>query len=121
MGMSGPMDANEALTLARLRQWICERTAMRNGKTAHYRDTGRPGKRASTNRWDAAYVRVIDFEKALSELSFQDQIMLIMCCAEGYKQHDAAAALKVSLRTIGYQLPIARRKLTEILDRRNLL
>jgi DNA-directed RNA polymerase specialized sigma24 family protein len=77
-------------------------------------------KRRETDA-DARNVRVIDFEKALATLDTAHQLALILTY-RGRAGHAAtAAALGCSIRTLAYMLPAARRRLADILDRRDLL
>ena len=52
-------------TLARIRieQWQHERTALNCGRVRNYKAPGRPPANGNTNRYDAALVRCIDFER----------------------------------------------------------
>lgn len=95
------------------------RTANHHGKTTIYRRSGW-NQRNNTN-FNANLVRVIDFERALSQLDEEEQIALIHRYRDRESDPKIAAAIGCSVRKVGYLLPAARRKLTEILDRQDLL
>jgi DNA-directed RNA polymerase specialized sigma24 family protein len=70
---------------------------------------------------DARNVRVIDFEKALATLDTAHQLVLLLTYRDRQGHAATAAALGCSVRTVAYILPAARRRLADVLDRRDLL
>lgn len=117
--MKTQLPPDQALAVARLKQWAVLRLATRHGKTTCYRNQGWAQRNAAN--FDARQVRVLDFERALSELSNEEQIALVHFYRdrEGYPQ--IAAAARCSVRKLSYLIPSARVKLTAALDRLDLL
>jgi DNA-directed RNA polymerase specialized sigma24 family protein len=115
------MSPTEVLAIARLRQWGSERTALKAGRIANYRNPGRPQAKNPTNRFDAAIVRVIDFERAIAGLTTEQQIALILTYRDKQGQHQVAAAVGCSVRKLDYLIPAARKELADRLDRLELL
>lgn len=103
----------------RLRQWAFERAKLRNGDTTHLTRSGWRERRQ--RQCDARNVRVIDFERALSRLTHEDQQALVLAYSDKARNEDIAAVLGCSPRKVTYLLPEARRRLTDILDRLDLL
>ena len=115
----GPMRPDEALAIARLRQWAYDRVHTTTGRTASYeRDRLHTRKLCG---FDAAIVRVIDFDRALATLDADEQAALILTYRDRQKAEHVAQALACSTRKLGYMLPTARQKLATELDRLNLL
>jgi DNA-directed RNA polymerase specialized sigma24 family protein len=113
------MTTFEALAVAHLRKWAFERLRCQNGKV---RNPAAVGWTQRDNRTaDAALVRVIDFERALSELSQEEAVALIARYRD--RQPDAVTAISLgcSVRKVSYLVPEARRKLAASLDRRCIL
>ncbi len=104
--MSG-IPSDQVLAILRLRQWAVESKALKCGR----RETDA----------DARNVRVIDFEKALATLDTTHQLALLMTYRDRAGHAATAAALGCSIRTLAYMLPAARRRLADVLDRRDLL
>jgi DNA-directed RNA polymerase specialized sigma24 family protein len=115
------MSTNEVLAVARLRQWACDRSALTNGRALVVASPGRPGRNNNLNRFDAALVRVIDFDKALGTLDQDERAALVLRYRDRESEGRIATALRCSVRKVGYLLPIARRHLAAELERRNLL
>lgn len=113
------MEAIEAIAIARLRQWNADRQATRHGKGTTYKHRGWQERRAG--QYDAAQVRVIDFERAMQGLDEEEQIALVSRYVEGQRDTDTARLIQCSTRKVSYLIPCARRKLTAILDRLDLL
>jgi hypothetical protein len=63
--------------------------------------------------------RMIDFEQALATLDTAHQLALILTYRD--RQGHAATAAGCIVRTLAYMLPAARRRLADVLDRRDLL
>jgi DNA-directed RNA polymerase specialized sigma24 family protein len=116
------MNTTEALALARLRQWSAERQALKNGKIHNYlRQPGRPTDTANTNRYDAALVRCIDFEREFGKLPTDTQTLLLMAYREKQPQVTIAQITCWSPRAISYKLPAALADLARLLDKADLL
>lgn len=113
------LKTDEALTIARLRQWAALRTGLRAGRTASYRSAGYARRSSSMN--DAAQVRVIDFERALDMLPDDAKIALILRYRDREPDAEICRAIRCSARKVGYLIPDARRKLATILDQLHLL
>ena len=107
------------MAIMRLKQWAFERTALRQGNTARL---SRAGWRERRQREaDSRNVRVLDFERALSHLDPMHQQILLLTYRDGIRHREAANMLGMSERNVYYLLPAARRRLTDILDRLDLL
>jgi len=115
------MGTDEVLTIGRLRQWAAERCALKNGKTLSYKNVGRPQASGCTNRYDAALVRVIDFERALETLPIDERLVLILTYRDKQDMPRIAVAIGCSMRKLDYLLPKARKHLAAELERQNLL
>jgi DNA-directed RNA polymerase specialized sigma24 family protein len=111
------------MTLARIRiqHWTQERTAIRCGKVKNYTAPGRPPANPNTNRYDAALVRVIDFEREFAKLPGDMQTILLLAYRERQPQTVIAQVARCSVRTLAYRLPVALRALAALLDRANML
>jgi len=114
-----PMQITEALAVARLRQWASFRCTNLQGKTGRLNVQG--WQRRDERSFDAALVRVIDFERALSALDEDEQIALVLRYRDKQEAIQIAVGLQCSVRRVSYLIPIARRHLAENLDRLNLL
>jgi DNA-directed RNA polymerase specialized sigma24 family protein len=110
---------DEVLAIARLRQWRADRSIMRSGKTVTLQREGYTPR--SSARFDARQVRVIDFERALSMLTKDEQTILLMSYGDRQDQPDTAEILGCSTRKVSYTLPPARKRLASILDKLDLL
>jgi len=119
--MIGPMTNPEILAVARLRQWASDRSALTNGRALVVASPGRPGRNNNQNRFDAALVRVIDFDRAIASLDPDEQAALVLRYRDREGERNIAIALRCSTRKVAYLLPIARRHLASELERRNLL
>jgi DNA-directed RNA polymerase specialized sigma24 family protein len=113
------MTVSEALAVARLRQWAVSRCSNQNGKIR--RPNAQGWKRRDERSFDAALVRVIDFERALSALAEDEQIALVLRYRDKQEATQIAVGLQCSVRRVSYLIPMARRHLADILDRLNLL
>lgn len=107
------------MAIIRLKQWAYERTSLRQGNTARLKRSGWRERRLREN--DSRQVRVLDFERALSQLDPAEQQILVLTYRDKLRYEDIAKVLGCSVRKINYLLPTARRKLTDILDRLDLL
>ena len=103
----------------RLRQWAFERTALRHCNTTRLKRSGWRERRLSEA--DSRQVRVLDFERAFSRLDPLHQQALVLAYRDNLPYRDAAHVLAISERNLYYLLPAARRRLTDILDRLDLL
>jgi RNA polymerase sigma factor (sigma-70 family) len=116
-----PMSAlviDEVLTIARLRMWAADRRRMTSGKVQNYKSRGWTERRSSEA--DAAIVRTIDFEKALSGLTEREQAAVVMRYVHRQSDEKTATVIGCSLRTVSTLVPQARRKLAEILAKADL-
>jgi DNA-directed RNA polymerase specialized sigma24 family protein len=116
--MSG-IPSDQVLAILRLRQWAVDRNALKCGRTTRMTHAGWRERRQSEA--DARNVRVIDFEKALATLDPAHQLALLLTYRDRQGHAATAAALGCSVRTVYYLLPAARRRLADVLDRRDLL
>jgi DNA-directed RNA polymerase specialized sigma24 family protein len=107
------------MAVMRLKQWAFERVQLRHGRAARIEHTGWRERRMSEA--DSRNVRVLDFERALSQLDPAHQQILILTYRDGVRHAQAAHMLGMSERNLYYLLPAARRRLTDILDRLDLL
>lgn len=115
------MTTAEALAVARLRQWAAERCALKGGRVFSYRNAGCPQPTPQTNRFDAALVRILDFDRALASLPADEQTVLVLAYRDKQDQQRIAAALGCSTRKLAYLIPAARQHLANVLDRLDLL
>ena len=116
--MSG-IPSDQVLAILRLRQWAVDRNALKCGRTTRMTHAGWRERRETDA--DARNVRVIDFEKALATLDTAHQLALLLTYRDRAGHAATAAALGCSVRTVAYILPAARRRLADVLDRRDLL
>jgi len=105
----------------RIEQWNHERCNLRNGKAREYKNPGRPNAKSNTNRFDAALVRCIDFEREFSKLTGDQQTILLLAYREHQPHRVIAQIARCSERTISNRIPQALAALAAILDRANLL
>jgi DNA-directed RNA polymerase specialized sigma24 family protein len=110
---------DESLTVAHLRRWARDRQSLKAGRTGSYKSEG--WKQRKATQFDAAVVHAIDFERALNELTAQQHVALVLCYRDGLDQHLIAQSLACSVRKVGYLIPEARHRLTQILHRLDLL
>ncbi len=115
----GTMSPDEALALARLRQWSYDRLQLAHARTCDYRRTG--WKQRNDRTFDARLVRVIDFGRALGTLEAEEQAALVLTYRDRQNTLEISRALHCSQRKISYLVPLARKKLAAQLDRLNLL
>lgn len=109
----------EVLAIGQIKQWAMDRAALRGGKTASYKYAGK--QTTNSTRHDARLVRCIDFERALSRLTEEEQAVLLSTYRTGNLHHDTAAVLGCSTRKVCYLLPSARKHLANVLDSLDLL
>ena len=107
------------MAIMRLRQWAFERTAIRQGNTVRLKRSGWRERRLRET--DSRQVRVLDFKRAMSHLDPLHQQILVLTYGDGIRHRDAVRILGMSERNIYYLLPAARRRLTDVLDRLDLL
>jgi DNA-directed RNA polymerase specialized sigma24 family protein len=117
--MIGPMSPDEALAVARLRQWCYDRLQLSNARTCDYQRNGWQERDCRT--FDARLVRVIDFGRALGKLDGEEQTALVWRYRDRVPESAIAEAMQCSIRKLSYLIPSARRKLARELDRLNLL
>lgn len=113
------MPPDECLAIARLRQWAAAKVKQANGKATNYKRQGWQQRRETEA--DAAIVRVIDFERAMSGLSEEHQAALVLKYRDGESEAAVAVALGCSVRKLYYVMPAARRSLAAALEGLNLL
>lgn len=113
------MTPDEVLAVCRLRQWAADRTALRDAKTTDYQRTGWRERR--TRQVDARLVRVIDFERALTRLTQEQQTILLLTYREHRDRAEVSTLAGISPRSLTDKLPAARQALARTLDLLNLL
>jgi DNA-directed RNA polymerase specialized sigma24 family protein len=111
------------MTLARVRleHWQHERTSLRCGRVKNYSAPGRAIANPSTNRFDAALVRCLDFEREFSKLDTDAQTILLLAFREHQPHRVIARIASCSERAVGYKIPAALAQLARLLDRASLL
>lgn len=82
---------------------------------------GRPPVHANTNRYDAALVRVIDFEREFGKLPADSQTLLLMAYREKQPLRIIAQITGWSKRVLDYKIPAALLDLARLLDKADLL
>ena len=114
---------NLEMTLARVRleHWQHERTSLRCGRVKNYSAPGRAIANPSTNRFDAALVRCLDFEREFSKLDTDAQTILLLAFREHQPHRVIARIASCSERAVGYKIPAALAQLARLLDRASLL
>jgi hypothetical protein len=115
-----PASAVGQLARIRLEHWSAERSAIRNGKTTNFKSQGRPPHKPNTNRFDAALVRCIDFEREFSKLTADEQTMLLVQT----RMPESRVICQVthySEKALAYKIPATLAKLAAILDRASML
>ena len=110
---------DENLAILRIRQWTTDRAALHSAKVTEYNRHGWTERRARDA--DARLVRVIDFERALGQLTDEHQSLLMLTYRERQPWDTVARLTGCSVRAVAYKLPAARKALAAILDRLDLL
>jgi DNA-directed RNA polymerase specialized sigma24 family protein len=110
---------DENLAILRIRQWTADRAALHTAKVTQYERHGWRERRARDA--DARLVRVIDFERALGQLSDEHQCLLMLQYRERHSFETIARLTSMSVRAVCYKLPAARKALASTLDRLDLL
>ncbi len=113
------MQPLEVLAALHIRQWIRDRSALRNGRTTDYRRLGFVKRRERDA--DARIVRVLDFERVLAMLPAKETAALLLAYGDHATRRDIAHALNCCDRSAYNVLTTARRHLADILDRLDLL
>jgi hypothetical protein len=116
-----PQAFDQTLARIRLEHWQQERTALRCGRVRNYTAPGRQPVHASTNRFDAALVRCIDFEREFSKLDTDAQTILLLAFREHQPQRVIAQIARCSERAVSYKIPAALAQLARLLDRASML
>jgi DNA-directed RNA polymerase specialized sigma24 family protein len=111
--------SDQVMAIMRLKQWAFDRAQLRHGRTARHEFSG--WKERRQREADSRNVRVVDFERALSQLDPMHQQILLLTYRDGIRHAHAANLLGVSERLVYYLLPAARRRLADTLDRLDLL
>jgi len=114
-----PIATDEVLAITRLRQWSVDRLALRASRTTDYQRQGYRPRDART--FDARLVRVLDFERALAQLTQDEQALLVLIYRERQNFEVVSKVLSCSVRKLSYTLPPARKHLARILDRMDIL
>ena len=113
------MTPTEVLAVVALRQWLRDRSSIRNGTVTNYKREGYRQRRLRDA--DAVIVRAIDFERALSTLPAPQQAALLITYRIGASRPDIARALACSNRTANSLLDAARARLARTLERLDLI
>ncbi len=113
------MQPLEILAIVALRQWMRDRSALRNGRATNYRRAGYRERRQRDA--DAAIVRALDFERALGTLPAPQQAALLITYRLGATRPEIARALACSTRTADTLVVAARRRLANTLERLDLI
>jgi DNA-directed RNA polymerase specialized sigma24 family protein len=113
------MTTAEALAVARLRQWCCDRLQLASARTCDYRRVG--WQQRQDRQFDSRLVRVIDFGRVLASLDADEQTALVLAYRDRERFPAIAQMLHCSVRKVAYLIPAARRKLAAALDKLNLL
>jgi DNA-directed RNA polymerase specialized sigma24 family protein len=116
-----PASAVGQLARIRLEHWSAERSAIRNGKTTNFKSPGRPPHTPNTNRFDAALVRCIDFEREFSKLTGDEQTILLLGFREHQPHRVIAQIARRSERAVSYKIPAGLAQLARLLDRASML
>ena len=115
------MTPTEVLAVVALRQWLRDRSSIRNGTVTNYKREGYRQRRLRDA--DAVIVRAIDFERALSTLPAPQQAALLITYRDRslYVIMPRARALACSNRTAHSLLVVARARLARTLERLDLI
>ena len=111
--------ATQILARLAIQQWANDRAAVRVGKVARYGSIGWRERRLCDA--DARIVRSLDFERQLSTLQENEQMILVLAYRDRQPQAVIAQTLNCSPRAIAYQLPKALDHLANALDRAGIL
>jgi DNA-directed RNA polymerase specialized sigma24 family protein len=115
--MAIPID--EVLTIHALRLWRMDKTKLASGAIGQYKTHGWQERRQTMH--DARLTRVIDLERAMSQLSEEDKQALILAYADDQPHATIAAFFGVCNRTVYARLILARRRLADVLGRLGLI
>jgi DNA-directed RNA polymerase specialized sigma24 family protein len=116
-----PRSTDCTLASIRIEQWQHERTALRCGRVRNYTAPGRQPVHASTNRYDAALVRCLDFEREFGKLDTDSQTILLLAFREHQPHRVIAQIARCSERAVSYKIPAALAQLARLLDRASML
>ena len=117
--MKSMLNLDEALAVARLRQWAHMKISNSQGRSRSWKREG--WQKRNDRCFDAAQVQVIDFERAMNALPDEQKVALIWRYRDGVSDELTAQALGCSVRKVSNLVPMARHALASILDRLNLL
>ena len=112
---------DRTLAVIRIEQWQHERTALRCGRAKNYTAPGPAPAVNRTNRFDAALVRCIDFEREFSKLTGDQQTILLLAFREHQPHRVIAQIARCSERAVSYKIPAALAQLAQLLDRASML
>lgn len=110
---------SEVLTIARIREWSQDRFKLSAGHTTAYKRQG--WQQRTLRQQDARLVRVLDFERAISQLTGEEQMILLLTYRDRQPARETAKVMHCSERTINSRIRPARLHLTAILERLDLL
>ena len=116
--MSG-IPSDQVMAIMRLKQWAFDRAALRAGRTTRMEFSGWRERRL--READSRAVRVLDFERALSQLDPAHQRVLLLTYRDGIRHAQAASMLGCGVMNIYYLLPATRGCLADTLDHLDLL
>ena len=119
--MNEPQPFDNTLARIRLQHWAIERTALRCGRVRNYTAPRRQSNDNRTNRFDAALVRCIDFEREFGKLTGDQQTLLLLAYRERQPYRVIAQIARCSERALNYKIPIALAQLAKLLDRAAML
>ncbi len=109
------------LARIRLEHWQQERTVLRCGRVKNYKAPRRQRTDPPTNRYDAALVRCIDFEREFSKLDTSAQPILLLAFRDRQSRPMIARIYRCSERALSYKIPAALAQLARLLDRAFML
>lgn len=87
----------------------------------NYKAPGRERANAPTNRYDAALMRCIDFEREFSKLDTEAETTLLLAFREHQSQRVMAQIARCSERAVSYKIAAALAQLAHLLDRASML
>jgi DNA-directed RNA polymerase specialized sigma24 family protein len=113
------MTLYEHMAVAAIKRWWQERLRTRTGQAVSYKRQGWTERRCRS--FDARLVRCIDFERVLSGLAGEQQVLLLLKYRDNMPIQEIALVVEMPTSTVLYQLRNARWALYDALDRHNLL
>ena len=95
--------------------------ALHCGRVQDYTPPGRLCANPRTNRYDAALVRCIDFERESSKLDTDAQTILLLAFREHHPHRVICQIARCSERALSNKIPAALPRLAALLNRANML